>query len=139
MMRKKSFKFYFKKLPLFVVIWLMVGFTTGTETLMGPVRWITNLSRQMKWDKSIEDLIVKFVIVLFAFASFVISLLLVRTIIKTNFWHVKFGILSLVFLATIGALYYWMNPQLFGIDKDLSEETIADAQFTFGPYPTEEL
>jgi phytol kinase len=135
---RKFFKISFKNSLLVAFIWLLVGFTTGTETLMGPVRWVARLSRNMEWDKRIEDSIVKLIIILFVISSFIISLWLARAIIKTTFRHVKAGILALILLATVSALYFWMNPQIFIIAKDISEETTADRHFTFGTYPTEE-
>lgn len=138
MFERKFFKFSFKNLLLVAFIWLLVGFTTGTETLMGPVRWVARLSRNMEWDQRIEDIIVKLIIVLFVSSSFIISLWLVRAIIKTTFRHVKISILGLILLSTAGALYFWINPQVFIFAEDISEETTADRRFTFGHYPTEE-
>ena len=135
---RKFFPITFKNLFLLVFIWGMVGFTMGTETLLGPVRWATTLVRDNNWGDSLESLLVKIILVFFVFASLVISLGLVRLISNSKLKHVKFGLTAIIILATLGALFFWMNPQIFGVDSSIGEESLPNSQFTFGPYPTKD-
>ena len=52
-----------KKIPAFAFVWLMVGFSTGTSTLLGPVRWITRAGRAGGWAQGLENAVVIAVIV----------------------------------------------------------------------------
>ena len=136
--RRTFFKLSVKNLLLLSFIWLMAGFTIGTEILLGPVRWTVNLSRQMDWSKSLEDLVIKLVIGLFILGSLIISMLLVRITTKSKLVHIKLGIPFLILLFTAGNLYLWLNPQIFGVETAIMNESTSFARFTFGPYPTEE-
>jgi phytol kinase len=137
-LERKFFKFSLKNLGLFAFLWLMVGFTIGTETLLGPVRWIAKLSVEMKWHTGTEDIVVKLIIVVFVACSCLISIRLTQTVIHSKLKHVIFGIPLIVLLATVGAFYFWLNPQVFGTSTSIKEETIGNAQFAFGPFPTQE-
>ena len=54
------FKIKLKNLTLFSILWLFTGFSLGTGILMGPVRWIANLSLS----KNVEDVFVRIFILL---------------------------------------------------------------------------
>lgn len=134
---KKSL-YHFKNAIIFAFLWLMVGFTMGTETLMGPVRWIADLSGSGGWEKSFGDLMVKLVIILFVILSGAVSLLLTRVVIKTRLKHVRLGLPLLILIITVGSVYFWLNPQNMGIDKKFGRKTVQEGKFSFGPYPTKQ-
>lgn len=125
-----------KKLLLFGSVWLAVGFTAGTETLMGPVRWAAALSRKLGWSSNIETGLVNFIIVLFVISSFVISLWLTKVILTSRIKHIRLGIPIVILLATLGSLYFWLNPQVFGTAVQSSLQVTSDGRFTFGAYPS---
>lgn len=123
---------------IFAFLWLMVGFTLGTETLMGPVRGLARLSLRRGWEKGFEDLTVKLVIILFVILSGILSVLLTRVIIKTKLTHVRWGLPLLVFIIAAGNVYFWFYPQSMEIDKKFDRKTVQEGKFTFGPYPTKQ-
>lgn len=139
MIRKKFpwFDLNVKNILLFLFLWGTLGFILGTETLLGPVRWVANISRTYSWNPTFEDIVVKLVIVLFVAASFFLSIVLMRIITRTRYQHVRIAIPYITLFFALGCLYLWMNPQLFG-QEDVGEELTHSSRFTFGPYPTEE-
>ena len=120
---------------LFVPIWLMVGFTLGTETLMGPVRWLADTSQRMGWPKSAEKGLVIFMMITLAAVSFWVSLWFIRNMFSSKGKHVRLGVPLLLVLATFGSIFFWLNPQIFNVSSPLGDITNADAQYTFGAFP----
>jgi len=129
------FKLSLKTVALFGFIWLMVGFVSGTSTLMGPVRWLTSMARSSGWGHSLESGCVKGIIILYVTASFFVACWLTRIMLKTSKKHIKVLIPLVCFLCAAGALYLFLNPATSGLDR--GEEEALTEQFTFGPYPTE--
>ena len=121
---------------LFTLIWLSVGYSTGFSTLVGPVRWVTNLARDNGWGQSEEDAAVKLIIVAFVLASALASLFLTRSILRSPAIYARVGILMLCGLALFGTVWLTLSPQLLTIGQ--GAETTFSTQFTFGSYPTEE-
>ncbi len=134
--RKISARTRFFRIVVFLFLWLMTGFTVGTSTLMGPVRWLAGLGRAQGWAAGTEDILVKAVIVAFVGTSFLLALWLSRTISRSQRLHVKIGIPVLSMLFALSSLYLWLNPRLAGSDAIMKESS--NARFTFGPYPEEE-
>lgn len=130
------FKLSLKTMALFGFIWLMVGFTSGTSTLMGPVRWFTSMARSAGWGHSMESGCVKGIILAYVTASFFVACWLTGIMLKTAKKHIKVLIPLVCFLCTAGALYLFLNPATSGLDRGEVEDLTE--QFTFGPYPTEE-
>lgn len=128
------FPITFQNLVLFAFIWLLTGFTTGTATLTGPVRWVANWVRGAGWSAGTEDWLVRFIMVVYVAASFLLALWLTRGILRSRLKHVKIGIPALAILFTLGCLYFWLNPQMFSKQVSKPEESVGE--FTFGPYPT---
>jgi phytol kinase len=133
--RKKLHQTWVFRILLFLFIWLMVGFTTGTGVLMGPVRWLAQAGREHGWAAGTEDLLVKSVIVLFVICSFFIALGLARTVSRSPRLHARIGIPALATLFALGSLYLWLNPRFAGSDVKFEQST--NIRFTFGPYPEE--
>src|SRR3990172_8140308 len=91
----KAMKFFrpsWKDVCVFLFVWLMVGFSTGTSTLVGPVRWVTTLLRSSEEAAGAEKWVVRAIIVLYVMASAIIALWLTRVALRTPHRHVRFGI-----------------------------------------------
>ncbi len=125
-----------KKISAFAFVWLMVGFSTGTSTLLGPVGWITSVGRSGGWSQRLEDAVVAVVIVLYVLVSALIAAGLTRVVVATPHRHVRLGVPALTVLAAGGALGLWLNPQIMGSDS--GDEQQVGSSFTIGPYPTEQ-
>jgi len=127
------FKLTFKSLLLFLFVWLLVGFTIGFSTLMGPVSWI----RSSNFDSDIEAILVRLTIVIFIIISFACAALLVDMIEKTKKKHVKYGIPAIWIIFTLFVLWLSMNPNLFGVSDQVfnEEDNSQKIRFTFGEYP----
>lgn len=126
---------------LFLYLWLMVGFFTGTLTLLGPVRWLTAWGRTRGWSQGAEDVLVGGLILVFVAASVVIARMLVRLTLRTRHRSLAVAIPVLVTLLSAGALWGWMNPGVMDRAADQPLETLrtrSGAQFVFGPYPDRE-
>jgi phytol kinase len=125
-----------KRLLLFAFVWLMVGFSSGTTTLIGPVGWVTQHARGQGWPESSERSLVIFIIVLYVAVSALVCLWLTRAIVRSELLHVKIGVLALVVASAGSALWLWLTPEVMG--SRMPAETRAGSSFTFGPYPTED-
>ena len=136
---KNYFVLSFKNIALFLIIWLMTGFSLGTITLLGPVRWIVNFSKSVQFSQSIEDLLVKIIIGLFVLVSFYISLKIVKLAIY-KFSAIGRAALYIMLLAiTAMFVFLWMNPALIQFERGkVTEENYGNVKFVFGPYPTQE-
>jgi len=124
------------RLLVFAGIWLTVGFTTGTSTLLGPVRWLTDHARSSGWSEGQETLAVRVAIVLYVLASAAISAWLARAVLHTRLAHVRYGIPALCGLAAAATVGLWLSPELLG--GSMGGEIRVGRSFTFGPYATEE-
>ena len=58
-----------KRFTIFAAFLATVGFTLGTFTLLGPVRWMTDSVRAKGWPKESEDLLVRGVIIVLMICS----------------------------------------------------------------------
>ncbi|MCC7573115.1 MAG: hypothetical protein KO464_06970 [Candidatus Methanofastidiosum sp.] len=127
------FRLTFKNIINFLFIWLLVGFTIGFATLMGPVAFI----RSSNLDISLEGMLVRLTILIFIFVSFACTVILMNIVDKTAKKHVRYGIPALWAIATISVLWLSLNPTLFGVSQEISptlDET-STIRFTFGEYP----
>ena len=79
--KQAFFPLTWQNIGLFIFVWGCVGFTLGTETLMGPVRWIAAIGRSRQWNPSSEEIWVKSLILLLIVISFILALIL------TLIWH----------------------------------------------------
>lgn len=123
-----------KKLGLFLWIWLMVGFTTGTATLIGPVGWIADFGRERGWPDNLESTVVVTVIILHVFISAAISYWLTRIATDSPTRHVRMGIPMLASIAALSCMAVWLSPE--HMSGDFVLESTEGSAFTFGPYPT---
>lgn len=122
---------------LFLYVWLMVGFATGTVTLLGPVRWITAALRGSTWS-SHENPVMVFVILSYIALSFFLAKLLTALIRRSRSLPVRVGVPGAVTAAAGVALWGWLNPATYamaagGMSAQLHLQQ--GAQFDFGPYP----
>jgi protein tyrosine phosphatase (PTP) superfamily phosphohydrolase (DUF442 family) len=134
---EKYFHVSLSNLVTFLFIWLLVGFSTGTAVLMGPVRWITTFLRNENAGQSSENLAVQITLVLFVLLSAYVALLLTRLLTRSAQSRTKISVVGICLCASAGALWFWMNPQSSGQGRETSIVT-GRASFTFGPYPTQE-
>ncbi len=136
MFKKHLFPPTFINLALFTFLWLYTGFSMGTATLMGPVRWITDYSRNNQWSHSKEDILVKIIVVMFVVTSFLIAVWLLRVIIKTKLKIFRWIIPACLSICFGFSLAFWFNPKFTRIeDMEETEENIGELEFIFGSYP----
>jgi hypothetical protein len=113
---------------------LLISFILGTVTLIGPVRWITRVTRRLHWTQGAENALVIGVILLLVLVSFVAARVLMRLMA-----HVSRATAAAMSLLTVvaasAALGLWMNP--VWVVSHMGAEVKAGDRFTFGPYPTE--
>ncbi len=135
---KKYFSLSFKNISVFLLFWLMNGYALGTGLLIGPVRWVADFSRTQNGSQFTEDIIVKIVMVFLVILSFIISLFMTRSFLRSDsiLKRVVLFLFPLIFSA--GAVWLWMNPSLMQKDRNISE-TIAKngSEFVFGSFPEE--
>ncbi|MBI4410006.1 MAG: hypothetical protein HY561_09885 [Gemmatimonadetes bacterium] len=122
----------------FLYLWLMVGFATGTATLLGPVKWLTSALRSAGWSQHGEDLAVNGLIVLYLAVSFVLARHLLRRMRAANRRRVRIGIPLVVTAAATLSLWGWLHPALLaraagGPGGSLTFQ--GGAELVFGPYP----
>ncbi len=123
-----------KNVLLLLFFWLLTGFTMGTATLVGPARWISNASGNGPGESSLENWLIRLLILLLVVTSFLVALWLTRGVSRSTRTDVRLGVPALLILFTLGNLYFWFNPQQFrgyvsGVFRSVG-------QFTFGPYPS---
>ena len=122
---------------LFLYVWLMVGFATGTLTLLGPARWVTSGLRRIGWGGQ-ENGVMILVILAFVVASFLIARALTALIRKARTRQVRFGVPGIATLAAGLALWGWMNPAVYATVAGGVAGTSVNtggAEFVFGGYP----
>ena len=90
-----------KKWILFGYLWLTVGFFTGTLTLLGPVRWITEMLRNAGYTQTIENGVVRVVMVVFVAFSALLAFQFTRWVGATQKRHVKIGIRLIAFIFSL--------------------------------------
>jgi phytol kinase len=125
-----------KRLITFAFLWLMVGFTTGTTTLLGPVRWITGYGRSQGWTEGAERVVVVPLIGAFVVGSALVAFWLTAIVLRTSRAHVRLGVPFLCAGAAAGTLWLWMTPEMMAANMGAEERV--GASFTFGSYATEE-
>lgn len=135
---KQYFSFSFKNILTFLLFWLMNGYVLGTIFLIGPVRWIVDYSKTQNWSQSTDDIIVKIVMLFLVFLSFIISLFITRSFLRSDriFKRIILFLFPLIFSA--GAVWLWMNPSLMQKDSNVSETISKNgSEFVFGSFPEE--
>jgi hypothetical protein len=136
--KQKYFELNFKNIILFLFLLLFNGFSIGTITLLGPVRWIANLRDTLQFTQRTEDFLIKILIVLFVIVSFYISLLINSLLTKKKSILISTATMFTLVMITTGMLWLWMNPALIqAYDGVITQENVGQAEFLFGPYPTE--
>src|SRR5687768_14565270 len=122
---------------LFLYVWLMVGFATGTATLLGPARWITAPLRGSAWS-GLEDYVMIGVILVYIVLSFLLACLLTALIRRASTIRVRLGVPVVATLAAAFSLWGWMNPAVYATAAGSLPSQIrvgGGAEFAFGPYP----
>jgi phytol kinase len=125
-----------KRLLLFLSLWLAIGFSIGTATLLGPVRWIATVCRERGLSPGIEKGAVEFIIVLLIASTATAALIIARMALASRRPETRYGPPILAFAAAAGAVVLWMSPAT--LQGHTGGEVSAGKRFTFGPYPDEE-
>src|SRR5207249_3669355 len=128
-------------LAVFGYTWLMIGFATGTATLLFPARWLTNLLRQHGAPATFENFVMTVVILLFLVVSAYIARAIVRATLRAQRVPVRFGIPLVVTGLAAFSMWAWLNPDLVnGAESietvQLKKVSVGRSTFVFGPYPT---
>ncbi len=113
-----------------------LGFTLGTLTLIGPVRWVTNAARASGFTDRTESAMVMTIIGALVATTLLGALLLAYYGLRGKGWRRRIGVTSSVVLSALLALGAWMTPSLMARSSEITE--IEGSRFTFGPYPTAE-
>ncbi len=121
-----------RELTLFLLLWLMVGFTLGMATLFGPVMWITGAARTAGLAQSTENALVALIILVLVAGSALVAARLTRGISDAALRHVRWGIPLLAALFAAGAVWLSLTPSLLA-GRGTSDSV--GAHFTIGPYP----
>jgi len=124
------------RVSVFVFVWLMVGFASGTVTLLGPVRWLTGAMRSGGFSDGSERIAVLVVMAAYVASSFVLSLWTTRRVAATRRASVKAGVPVALLAVAGGAFWLWTSPDLVNSFQPVEITTVA--HFTFGPYPDQE-
>ena len=136
--KRKYFKLSIKNISLFFILLLFSGFSIGTVTLLGPVRWIVNLCNALEFSQRTEDFFIKIIIILFVLLSSYMSVLLSSVLIKKRSALINSTTLLVLAMITTGMVWLWMNPELIqAYNGVITQENVGEAEFLFGPYPTE--
>src|SRR5690349_17815869 len=125
-----------KRTLLFLVLWLAIGFSIGTATLLGPVRWVTTLCRAHGFPEGVEKGSVQLLIVLLVAATGAVAWVLARAALASERIETHYGLPALALLAAGGAVWLWMTPAMLRTRN--GAVTTAGTHFTFGPYPDED-
>lgn len=123
----------------FLYMWLMVGFVTGTMTLLGPVRWLTTRFRAAGWPG--ESAAVITVIVLYVAASLLVTRWLYKRAARSPRRGTRVAIPAALTVAALTTGWAWMTPgAVIGAEGEPVQEVSLrnGANFVFGPYPDSE-
>ena len=121
-------------LAVLLLIWLATGFTLGTLTLLGPVRWTTTLLRARGVAEIGETMVVLTLILLLVIVSFGLSYFLMRRTVTATRWWKGAAYPAMATAAALLTVWIWLTPGL--INSGSQAEELAGTRFTFGPYPT---
>src|SRR5512134_3765691 len=97
-----------KRVPIFLFLWLMVGFSTGTGTLLGPVAWIATEGRAAGWSEGVEAWVVRAMIGALVLGSAAIAAAITAVVARSPLAHVRYGVPALATATALGALWLWM-------------------------------
>src|ERR1044071_7387234 len=120
---------------------MMVGFVTGTGTLVGPAGWVTEALQAAGFGQKVQDHAMQAVILVWFFASAALTLWLLRQALHGS-RAVRFGIPIVATFCALGSLGAWMNPGRMlaaaagGTDARMVA-TASGTRFIFGAYPDE--
>ena len=123
-----------KYLALFFATAIFTGFTLGTLTLLGPVRWTVAALRKRGVGEQAEQVVVVIYILVLLLVTLIISSAL-ATYLESERpkWKRILAGLVTVSLAVV-ANYFWTSPALMRSNMGKEDQL---AMFTFGPYPDE--
>jgi hypothetical protein len=123
----------FPSTAVFLVFWLSAGFTLGTITLLGPVRWWTEACRARGlapyWEIGGVYLMIGILVMVSGFIARIVT-----NWVESAGAVARIAALVIVFASPALALWAWMNPSVLSGSMGREQKT---ARFVFGPYPSE--
>jgi protein tyrosine phosphatase (PTP) superfamily phosphohydrolase (DUF442 family) len=119
---------------LFLFVWLLVGFSLGTLTLLGPVRAIVKRLRAHDISSAVESGTVGIVILVFVVLSAGIAWSITTFLRGPRSGVLRGAVVAGLLLCAVVANLFWTHPALMRSSMGAEDEL---AQFTFGPYPDE--
>lgn len=132
-LRKNSSKFF-----LYCYVWLMVGFTSGTLLLVGPVQWINEWGRSMGWSHTIERVIMITIILTYVLITGWLSWYVTRKYLWQWTFTGKTVALILVTIPSAVALWIWFHPSMMTGSSNPFLNTTPEQRFVFGDFPNKE-
>lgn len=118
----------------FLGLWLLVGFSTGTLLLVGPLRWFVNVCRDRGWPSAVERGGVIAIIAILIAGTALLTGILIRAMRASKSRPFRVGVPLLAFVLAAVATGLWLRP---GAMSGLMGAESRSTRFTFGPYPTE--
>ena len=123
----------FPSTPVFLFLWVPVGFVLGTLTLLGPVRWWAIFCRYFALPQRIENSGVFLMIgMLFMISGYTARI--ITNILESSGPLPRLVTVGAVLAICGSAVAAWMHPAL--MSGSMAEEQHG-GRFTFGPYPDE--
>jgi hypothetical protein len=129
-------------LAVFLYLWLMVAFVTGTGVLVGPAGWVSHGLQRVGAGQKVQDHAMQAVILIFVVGSAALALWLVRLVLHGS-RRTRVAVPLACTLAALLSLWAWMNPgrmlaAMAGGNEVPGElATASGARFIFGAYPDE--
>lgn len=128
-----------RRLLFLGVVWLLIGFVSGTLILLGPAGWVTGAVARAGGGQGAQDLAMTVVILSYVALSFVASIWLARVLLRRPPGPRFLAVAGLTVLAGV-ALWGWSNPARFSAmsGATMGSDLVAagsGARFVFGPYP----
>lgn len=119
----------------FLVVWLLVGFSLGTATLLGPVRWLTGELRTLAVGPELERAVMIAVIGIYVVVSAALAGAVTYWLACQRQWWRRVAVPLLLAGIAVGCVYLWMTPAV--LLPDTTEPAPRPrAQFTFGSFPS---
>ena len=109
---ERYFPLTLKNIFLFLFIWGSIGFSVGTSTLQGPVRWLADFARARDYGPEFESWGVRIIILLLVVFTGWLSQQAVRSLLRSKFKHVKIGLPVLAFLGALLSFSLWLSPAM---------------------------
>lgn len=119
-----------------LLLWLGVGFVTGTAVLLGPLRWTADALRDAGAGAGTEAWAARGIMALFVVGSFFLARWMHRRIRRSSSLGHRFVLPATVAVLTAASVGMWLSPGLLSSEVLLRPEP--EARFVLGPFPEED-